>query len=201
LGSDTRLQAVTEGGRQVWTLLGQKAEGLAQWARNTGEAIGAGRVAGIKNSPFVVNSGGVVPLAALLLNTLNANNYLSQAGALEGMDRQRVNDTASASLYAAAALVAVIDSQVRVGLAKDRFHFLGSAAPTLTLFGAVIGGLSAYAAFKELNSLQIQLENVQTHIDPWLEMRQTVVAGQVTAYGAQAILGFRETARALAGVA
>ncbi|MDH0640991.1 hypothetical protein N5D52_29125, partial [Pseudomonas sp. GD03860] len=200
LGSDTRLQAVTEGGRQVWTLLGQKAEGLAQWARNTGEAIGAGRVAGIKNSPFVVNSGGVVPLAALLLNTLNANNYLSQAGALEGMDRQRVNDTVSASLYAAAALVAVIDNQVRRGLGITEIGKGQTMAPTLTLFGGVIGGISAYAAFKELNSLQIQLEGAQTNIDPWLEMRQAVIGGQIAAYGAQAILGFSQTARALASI-
>ncbi|MET3055260.1 hypothetical protein ABXV19_26100, partial [Pseudomonas alkylphenolica] len=64
LGSEARLQFVTEGGRQIWTLLGQKAEGLTRWARATGEAIGAGRVAGITNSTFVTHSGGVVPLAA-----------------------------------------------------------------------------------------------------------------------------------------
>ena len=200
LGSEARLQLVTEGGRQIWTLLGQKAEGLTQWARTTGEAIGAGRVTGIANSAFVTNSGGVVPLAALLLNTLNASNYLSQAGTVEGMDNQRVNDTVSAALYAAAALTAVIDSHVRMGLKKTQFEFFGSAAPTLTLFGGVIGGLSAYAALKEFKSLQIQLGGAQTHIDPWLRMRETVVAGQVTAYGAQALLGFGQTARALAGL-
>lgn len=200
LGSDTRFQAVTEGGRQMWKLLGQKAEGLSQWASNTGKAIGAGRLAGITNSPFVTNSGGVVPLAALLLNTFNAGNYLSQAGAVEGMDKQRVNDTVSASLYAAAALVAVIDSQLRTGLGIRELGKGQSMAPTLTLFGGVIGGLSFIAAGAEFKSLQLQLESAQTHIDPWLEMRQTVVAGQTAAYGAQAILGFSQTARALAGL-
>ncbi|WP_084379046.1 toxin VasX [Pseudomonas mucidolens] len=200
LGSETRLQLVTEGGRQIWTLLGQKAEGLTQWARTTGEAIGAGRVTGITNSAFVTNSGGVVPLAALLLNTLNASNYLSQAGSVEGMDSQRVNDTVSAALYAAAALTAVIDSQVRQGLGVDRLHFFGSAAPTLTLFGGVIGGLSFVAAGAEFKSLQKQMESAQSHIDPWLEMRQAVVGGQIAAYGSQALLGATYTMRTLAGL-
>ena len=200
LGSNARLQSVSAGGTQVWRLVGQQAEGLNRWARTTGEAIGGGRVSGIVNSSFVSNSGGVVPLAALLLNVFNASNYLSQASTVEGMDSQRVNDTVSASLYTAAALTAVIDNQVRKGLGKDRFRYFGSAAPTLTLFGGVIGGLSFSAALNEYKSLQLQLESSQTHIDAWLQMRKTVVAGQVTAYGAQALLGFGQTARALAGL-
>ena len=200
LGSEARLQSVIEGGQPVWKLVGQKAEALTQWARSTGDAIGAGHVKGIVNSSFVTNSGGVVPLAALLLNSLNASNYLSQAGAVEGGDSQRVNDTVSATLYAAAALTAVIDNQVRQGLGKDRFLIRSAAAPTLTLFGGVIGLLSTGAALSEFKSLQKQLESAQTHIDPWLTMRQTVVAGQVAAYGAQALLGFGQTARALAGL-
>ena len=75
-----------------------------------------------------------------------------------------------------------------------------SAAPTLTLFGGVIGGLSFAAAINEFRSLQIQLENAQTHIDPWLEMRQTVVGGQLVAYGAQALIGVFQTSKALAGL-
>jgi hypothetical protein len=70
---------------------------------------------------------------------------------------------------------------------------------TLTLFGGVIGGLSFVAAGAEFKSLQIQLENAQNRVDPWLEMRQTAVGGQVAAFGAQALLGFGYTARALAG--
>ncbi len=200
LGSDTGLQAVTEGGRRVWKLLGQGAEGLTQWANNTGKAIGAGHIRGITNSSVVTNSGGVVPLAALLLNTLNVSNYLSQVGAVESMDSQRVNDTASAALYAAAALTAVIDSQVRDGFKKDRFLIRSSAAPTLTLFGGVIGGLSFGAAVNEYKSLQRQLESVQASADPWLEMRKAVVGGQIAAYGAQALLGVAQTGRALAGL-
>lgn len=199
LGSDTRLQFVTEGGRQVWKLLGQQAEALGDWAKATGKAIGAGRVGRIVNSPVVANSGGVVPLAALLLNVLNAHNYLSQAGVLEGMDSRRVNDTVSATLYAAAALVAVVDSQVREGFGKDRFFIRLSAAPALTLFGGVIGGLSFVAAGAEFKSLQVQLEKAQNRVDPWLQMRQIVVGGQIAAFGTQALLGFGYTARALAG--
>jgi hypothetical protein len=183
----------------VAKLVGQQAEALGHWARATGKAIGAGQMGWITQSPVVVNSGGVVPLAALLLNVVNANNYLSQAGVLEGMDSRRVNDTISATLYAGAALVAVVDSQVRKGLGRDRFHFYGSAAPALTLFGGVIGGFSAAAAVAELKSLQIQIESAQNRVDPWLEMRQTVVGGQIATFGTQALLGFGYTARALAG--
>ena len=199
LGSDTRLEFVTEAGRQVWKLLGQQAEALGDWAKMTGKAIGAGRVGWIVNSPVVANSGGVVPLAALLLSVLNAHNYLSQAGVLEGMDSRRVNDTVSATLYAAAALVAVVDSQVRMGVGVKEIGKGQTMAPTLTLFGGVIGGLSFVAAGAEFKSLQIQLESAQNRVDPWLEMRQIVVGGQVAAFGTQALLGFGYTARALAG--
>ncbi|MDI3398420.1 hypothetical protein QLG12_09420 [Pseudomonas sp. V88_4] len=199
LGGESRLQQVSEGGRQVWALLGQRAEALAQWVNKTGKAIGVGRVERIVNSPVVVNSGGVVPMAALLVNVVNVQNYLKEAGVLEGMEGRRVNDTISASLYGAAALVAVVDSQVRVGLGIKEFGKGRSMVPTLTLFGGVIGGLSFVAAVNEYRSLQVQLEKANTHIDPWLKMRQTVVGGQLTTFGAQALLGFGYTARALAG--
>ncbi|MHC8356102.1 toxin VasX [Pseudomonas sp. LB3P81] len=204
LGSDTRLQSVIEGGRAVWKLMGTLGEELARWASASGKAIGAGRVERILKSSLVMNSGGVVPLAALLLNVLNAHNHLSRAGVLEGMDSRRVNETVSATLYAAVALVAVVDNQVRKGFGVREVSMrlpngrVGSA-PTLTLFGGVIGGLSSAAAIAEFRSLQIQLESAQNRIDPWLQMRQIVVGGQVAAFGAQALLGFSYTARALAG--
>ena len=199
LGAESRLQFVTEGVRPAWKLLGQRAEALDEWVSKTGKAIGVGRVERIVNSPVVVNSGGVVPLAALLLNVVNVQNYLREAGVLEGMEARRVNETVSASLYGAAALVAVVDSQVRMGLGKDRFFIRSSAAPMLTLFGGVIGGLSAGAAYQEFRSLQKQFENPQSQIDPWLQMRQIAVGGQVTAFGTQALLGASYTMRALAG--
>ncbi|WP_262410312.1 toxin VasX [Pseudomonas sp. N40(2020)] len=200
LGGESRLQFVTEGARQVWKLFGQRAEALGEWVNKTGKAIGVGRVERIVNSPVVVNSGGVVPLAALLVNVVNVQNYLSEAGVLEGMDARRVNDTVSASLYGSAALVAVVDSQVRMGLGRDRFFIRSSAAPMLTLFGGVVGGLSFAASVNEYRSLQVQLERANTHVDPWLEMRHAVVAGQVGAFGAQALLGMAQTGRALAGL-
>lgn len=199
LGGESCLQSVTEGTRPVWQLSGQRAEALGEWVNKTGKAIGVGRVERILNAPAVVNSGGVVPLAALLLNVVNVQNYLSETGVLEGMEARRVNDTVSASLYGAAALVAVVDSQVRLGVGKDRFLIRTSAAPVLTLFGGVIGGLSAGAAYQEFRSLQKELEASQSQIDPWLQMRQIVVRGQISAFSTQAILGVSYTMRALAG--
>ncbi|WP_256592634.1 toxin VasX [Pseudomonas sp. 43NM1] len=199
LGGDTPLRLVTEGGRSAWKLVGARADALLEWVKATAQAIGAGRVGKVMNSPAVVNSGGVLPLAMLMLNVVNAAGYLKEAAALEGMDSRRVNDTVSASLYASAALVAVIDSQVRKGLGVKEMGKGLTTAPTLTLFGGAVGLLSAGAAVAEFKSLQIQLENAQNRIDPWLEMRQVVVGGQVAAFGTQAMLGFSYTARALAG--
>ncbi|VEF07539.1 Uncharacterised protein [Pseudomonas fluorescens] len=199
LGGESRLQSVTEGARPVWRLSGQRAEALGEWVNKTGKAIGVGRAERIRNAPAVVNSGGVVPLAALLLNVVNVQNYLSDAGVLEGMEARRVNDTVSASLYGAAALVAVVDSQVRLGLGVKEFGKGRSMVPTLTLFGGVIGALSTGAAINEFQALRSQLENAQNQVDPWMQIRQIAVGGQVAAFGAQAMLGFGYTARALAG--
>ncbi|WP_167654231.1 toxin VasX [Pseudomonas saxonica] len=204
LGSGVGLRAVKEGALRTWELFGKAGEDIAQWAKKTGDAIGAGQVSKILNSQAVKGSGGLVALAALLLNSWNAKNYLSQAGALEGMDRQRINDTASATLYAGAALLAVIDSQMRSKVAERVFTFKlpGSrwvSAPVLTFFGFFIGGFSAAAAFNEFLSLQNQLEKAQGSLDPWLSMRTNVVGGQVFAFGAQAVLGLYYTAKVLAG--
>lgn len=200
LGSDTRLQLVTEGNQEIWRLQGQKAEGLAEWVRATSHAIGIGQVKGILKSPLVPSSAGVVPLAALLLNTFNASNYLSPVGGLEGMNRQRNNEAVSAALYDAAALTAVIDNQVRLGLGIKEIGKGTAIAPTLTLFGGVIGGLSAGTEYQELRSLQSEMENAQTDIDPWLNMHQSAVGGQLAAYGAQALLGGTYTMRVLSGL-
>ncbi|MES2870046.1 MAG: hypothetical protein V4749_10790, partial [Pseudomonadota bacterium] len=203
VGSGIGLRAVTEGGRQVLQLFGKTAEDLTQWANTTGKAIGAGRVASIVNAPVIQQSGGVTALAALLLNSWNANNYLSQAGVLEGMDEQRKYDTASAVLYSGAALMAVIDSQVRKGfwssngMRVDQIKIGSSYASTLTLFGGVIGLLSSVAAFTEYQSLQKQLESATGNIDPWMKLRQKVVGGQAVVSGTQALLGFGYTLRSL----
>lgn len=199
LGSDVRLHSVTETGHTQWKALGQQGEALTQWAKNAGQGIGAGYVDRVIKSEVVLNSGGVVPLVLLLLNVLNTKAYLDRAGVLEGMDSRRMNETVSATLYAGAALVAVVDMQVRRGLGIREIGKGTTLAPTLTLFGGVIGALSSGAAINEFLSLQTQLENAQNRIDPWMQMRQNAVGGQIAAFGTQALLGLSYTARALAG--
>ena len=203
-GNQIGLRQVQQGGRQVLQAFGKAAEDLNQWVNTTGKAIGAGRVADIVNSPAVKGSGGLVALVVLLLNTWNASHYLAQADVLEGMDQQRQNDTLSATLYAGAALVAVIDSQVRYKAADRAFTVMfpniGRATfPAMTFFGAVIGALSLVAAGKEFLSLQIQIENAHGTLDPWLEMRRNVVGGHIAAYGTVAVLGLYYTARVVFG--
>lgn len=197
VGSETGLRLINQGGRQVLQLVGKAAEDLIQWAKITGKAIGTGHVANIVNSPAVQKSGGVIALAALLLNSWNAGRYLSQAQVLEGVDQQRQYETASATLYAAAALVAVIDAQVRKGFwgggGVDRLKVGAKFASVLTMFGGVFGLLSSVAALKEYKSLQLQLDNAGGQIDPWMRGQKIIVGAQALTSGAQALLGFTYT--------
>ncbi|MCP1646567.1 hypothetical protein J2T41_006225, partial [Pseudomonas citronellolis] len=181
--------------------LGQQAQQLGQWVNNTAQAIGQGRAAGILQSPAVQNSGGLLPLAALLVNALNAESYLAQAHALERMDTQRQAESISATLYAGAALVAVVQNWVIVGrgvqeftLTKGQFSFV---APALTLFGGFVGGLSFTAALAEFIAMQEQFETAQSKIDPWVEIRRLAVTGQIAAFGTQAALGLGLTSMRL----
>lgn len=194
LSAGAPLVRTLNNGVATWRLLGQQAQQLGQWVNNTAQAIGQGRAAGILQSPAVQNSGGLLPLAALLVNALNAESYLAQAHALERMDTQRRAETISATLYAGAALVAVVQNWVIVGkgIGEIRAAPFGNSsfiAPTLTLFGGFIGGLSGFAALQEYRSLAIQLEAGQGNVDPWSEIRRIAVTGQVAAYSAQATLG------------
>lgn len=203
-GHQIGLRLITQGKHQMLVQFGKAAEDLAQWVNTTGKAIGRGHIAKIVDSPAVKNSGGLIALTALLLNSWNASNYLGQAGVLEGMDQQRIYDTYSATLYAGAALVAVIDSQVRGGV-KDKAIALKlpnnswAAVPVLTFFGAVLGGLSTLAALNEFKSLQLQLESSHGSIDPWLQMRRNVVGTQVLTFAAQTLIGAIYTFRAITG--
>ncbi|MEB0206493.1 hypothetical protein QN356_13565 [Pseudomonas sp. CCC3.1] len=190
------LRLISQGKYQVLQQFGKAAEDLTQWVNTTGKAIGRGQVSKIVDSVAVKNSGGLIALTALLLNSWNASNYLGQVEVLEGMDEQRIYDTASATLYTGAALVAVIDSQVSK---TARFSIGLSVTPVRTLLGAIIGGLSTVAALAEYLSLQEQLENSQDSIDPWLEMRKNVVGGQIATFGAVTLNGVIYTLRALSG--
>lgn len=200
LGNDAWLTSRAVNGTTVWQLLGSKAKALNDWSKRTAEAIGLGSAKDILDSPAIKNSGGLLPLAALLLNGLNAENYLNQAANLDVMDQQRMAETVSASLYAAAALTAVVDSWVRVGRGIQVLRLGKSFAPALTLFGGLIGLLSAVAARNELVSIQTKIESAQSRIDPWLDIRREVVVGQYATFAAQAILGFGLTAMRLSKV-
>lgn len=202
-GQDSRLVRAMDNGVEVWRLLGSKAEALNHWVQSTAQAIRTGRAAGIIQSPAIKNSGGILPLAALLLNALNAETYISQASVLEGEDEQRKADRLSATLFTAAALTAVVQNWIILGKGMQELTAQlplsrSFTAPTLTLFGGLVGILSAAAAFNELSSLQLQIESAQSRIDPWLEIRNLAVTGQVAVYVAQGLLGLSLTAMRLA---
>src|SRR5690606_37119194 len=203
LGQDSRLVRTVERGAEVWRLVGSKADALNQWTSKTAQMIRTGRAAGIMQSSVLKNSGGILPLVALLLNALNAGTYLSQASVLEGEDERRQAERLSATLFAAAALTAVVQSWMIRGKGIQELTaklplMRSFTAPTLTLFGGIVGGLSAEAAFAEYRSLKKQIENAQGNIDPWLEIRHFAVTGQMAVYGAQALLGLSLTGMRLA---
>ena len=196
LGNGVGLRAVNEGGLRTWHLFGKTAEDLIQWVNSTAKAIGTGNTAKIVNSPAVINGSGLVAIAALLINGLNASNYLAQASVVEEMDSQRLSDTLSATLYASSALVAVLGSYINK---EAIFSFRFSSMPVMTMLGAVLGGLSLFAAFYELRSLKEQLEKMHDSVDPWLKLRGGVVSGQMIVFGAQAINGAFNTYRSVIG--
>ncbi|WP_022961980.1 toxin VasX [Halopseudomonas pelagia] len=197
-GHDSRLMRVLENGVTVWRLAGEKADALSQWTRTTAQAIRNGNAASILQAPIVRNSGGLLPLAALLLNALNASNYASQSNLLEEEGDQRRAERLSAALFTAAALVAVVQNWMIIGKGANEVVLSRAIAPTLTLFGGIVGGLSLFAALNELDSLKVQIENAQDHIDPWLDIRRLAVTGQVAVYGAQGLLGLALTGMRLA---
>lgn len=179
---------------------GQNIDEVQRWATSTGEAIGKGRVADILNSREVQNSGGLTPLIVLMLNLWNASRYWSQAGVVEEMDKQRLHDTFSATLYTAAALAAVVDSRIRKRAGITTLNTKLGTAPIMTLFGSIIGIFSATAAFNEYNSLKTQIEQAQGAVDPWLKFRKNIVGAQTAVYASQALIGLFYTYAAVTGL-
>lgn len=204
LGENSHLLRTVENGLSLWRLAGQKAEALGQWTHFTAKAIGLGKVSSIVNSASVKASGGLLPLAALVLNVLNAGSYARQNTALEGRDGQRQAESLSAYLYAGAALGAVIQHWMILRKGKEitgRLPFGRSAtAPTLTLFGGIVGVISGVAAFQEWRSLNMQIESAQNDIDPWLKLKNLAVTGQIAVYGTQGLLGLSLTGMRLANM-
>ena len=196
LGNGVGLRAVNEGGLRTWHLFGKTAEDLTQWVNTTAKAIGTGNTAKIVNSAAVINGSGLVAIAALLINGLNASNYLAQASVVEEMDQQRIYDTASATLYAGAALVAVIDWQIRYAGIK-KLGIKHTFVPSITLLGAVVGGLAFFAALNELGSLQLQIESIHGELDSWLKVRKIAVSGQIGVFFVQTLVGGSYTLLAL----
>ncbi|SDS61051.1 hypothetical protein SAMN05216198_2338 [Halopseudomonas litoralis] len=197
-GQDSRLVRTMENGVEAWRLVGQKADALRHWTQNTAQAIRSGQIAGVAQLPAIKNSGGILPLAALLLNALNASTYASQGALLEGEGDQRRAERLSATLYTAAALTAVVQNWIVIGKGMDEIGRNATVAPTLTLFGGVVGTVSAIAAFQELKALRSQIENARSRIDPWLEIRRQAVSGQMLVYGTQGLLGLSLTTMRLA---
>ncbi|MCO8163585.1 hypothetical protein NJC38_15610 [Pseudomonas sp. 21LCFQ010] len=178
---------------------GKNVDELKDWTKLTSDHIKSGRAAQIINSRAVKSSGGVTALIVLTLNIWNASRYLNQANAVERMDEQRNYETASATLYASAALVAVIDSVIRKGFGINQLKIGLSFTATQTFFSSIIGALSIGAAVNEFQSLKKQIDSSNYIVDPWLEARKNIVSLQILAFTAQTLIASRYTIAILAG--
>lgn len=191
-------------GSTVWEVTGNLADDLKSFTRELAQGIKQGTLNQVRNWQGAKRSGGVLPLTVLLLNIANAHAYGRSSEALEEEGTQRQAERLSAYLYTGAALTSVMQNFVLEGMKRNelsgQFGRVTVTAPTLTLFGGFIGGLSSFAALKELESLQSQINQAQGGIDPYLELRRNAVGGQIMFYGAQGALGFSLTAMRMAGM-
>ena len=187
-------------GSTVWKVSGQLADGLKTFTDQVAAGIKQGTLKQVRHWDGAKRAGGVLSLAVLALNIVNAQGHGSSSAALDAEGERRQAERLSAYLYTGAALSSVMQGFVLNGLKKDELVRGRIAAPTLTLFGGIVGVLSATAAAQELVSLQKQINQAQASIDPYLDMRRSAVKGQMAFYGAQGVLGFTLTGMRMAGM-
>lgn len=196
-------RTVVQGATQ-WQASGQLADALKTFTDQLVDGIRQGTLKQVQRWEGAKRAGGVLPLAVLALNIANAQAYARAGNALEAEGEQRRAERLSAYLYTGAALCSVVQNFVMVGMGRQEISFSRSAramiAPTLTLFGGVVGGFSFGAAIFEGKSLRKQIAQAQAGIDPYLDIRRFAVDGQVLFYGSQAVLGFSLTSMRMAGM-
>ena len=191
-------------GSTVWKATGQLADALKAFTNEVAEGIKQGTLKQVQRWEGAKRVGGVLPLAVLALNVANAHAYGRASEALEAEGTQRQAERLSAYLYTGAALTSVMQGFVLQGMGRQEVSFTRSAramtAPTLTLFGGVVGLLSMGAAYRELQSLSLQIEQAQRGLDPYLDLRRFAVRGQTLFYASQGVLGFSLTTMRMAGM-
>ncbi len=192
-------RTVVQGATQ-WQASGQLADALKTFTDQLVDGIRQGTLKQVQRWEGAKRAGGVLPLAVLALNIANAQAYARAGNALEAEGEQRRAERLSAYLYTGAALCSVVQNFVMVGMGRQEIGVKTFTAPTLTLFGGVVGGLSALAALKEFESLQAQINQVQKGLDPYLDLRRFAVQGQGLFYASQGMLGFSLTSMRMAGM-
>ncbi|MGE8499449.1 MAG: toxin VasX [Pseudomonas sp.] len=187
-------------GTKAWRVTGELADNLKAFTDQVADGIKQGTLRQVQRWDGAKRAGGVLPLTVLALNIANAYTYARSSEALEEEGTQRQAERLSAYLYTGAALASVMQTFVLEGMKKNEFVRAGVVAPTMTLFGGVVGILSGGAAILEGKSLRKQLAQAQAGIDPYLDMRRFAVDGQTLFYGSQALLGFSLTTMRMAGM-
>jgi len=189
---------------KVWRVTGELADNLKAFTDQVADGIKQGTLRQVQRWEGAKRAGGVLPLTVLALNIANAHAYARSSEALEEEGTQRQAERLSAYLYTGAALASVMQVFVLEGMKKTelsgRLGNITVAAPTLTLFGGVVGGLSAFAALREIEALQAQINQAQRGLDPYLDLRRFAVQGQTLFYASQGVLGFSLTTMRMAGM-
>lgn len=185
---------------KVWRVTGELAENLKAFTDQVADGIKQGTLRQVQRWEGAKRAGGVLPLTVLALNIANAHAYARSSEALEEEGTQRQAERLSAYLYTGAALTSVMQVFVLEGMGRKEVGIKTFTAPTLTLFGGVVGSLSFLAARKEYVALQKQIDQARQGLDPYLELRQFAVGGQTLFYGAQGLLGVSLTVTRMAGM-
>src|SRR5690606_25520271 len=138
-----------EQARDGLRLAGENGRKLNAWALDAGKRIQQGLTPNVLRG--VNHYGGVLPLAALLLNGANLFQ-LSLRDQGRGHDGVRFFEHVSAYLFTGAALSAATAMALGAG-GKAELQWRGFKAPTATLLGAFTGAFAAIASMAGLAKL------------------------------------------------
>lgn len=136
---------------------------------------------------------GVVAIVMAVVNIINAGIYFNDG--LENPERtkEKQAEAYSAYLYAGSAVTGLIHNGFSTYLSKLKaqgFTLTNMQGFAFTFLGGITGGIGGFAAFKDMESLSMQIAKSGNNIDPALTYRHSAAKAQIVLYGTQAALGF-----------
>ncbi|WP_417607785.1 toxin VasX [Oceanimonas baumannii] len=185
-GDAARFEQTLKNNKPYWRVWGERAQNLNQYVHNTVNSMRAGSTQTAQQVSALARYGGVLPLTILGINMLNSINKANNS--FEGQSTADDAQQLSAYLYTGAALLSVIQvaTIARVGQEVTVYRM---PVNFLYAFTGLVGFVSAGAAGIEYIAISREIELAESAVDPYLRLRQQVVAGQTLVYFSQGVLG------------